>query len=132
MQLTLKQARIDEGLRLVIGWAVISTIDGEPYVDTDDDWIPDDVVLAATVRYAGGDRKAKVMHAGARVGQVVLLMPLTQEIQKAIGVSGSFSGLAVGMQLDEGTAGDAALEAVKAGILKGFSIGGGLARRKVA
>ena len=131
MELTLKQARIDEGHRMAIGWAVISTIDGEPYVDTDDDWIPDDVVFDAAVRYAGGDRVGKVMHAGATVGRVVLVMPLTIDVMKALGVESAFSGLAVGMKLDEGIAGDAALEAVKAGILKGFSIGGGLARRKV-
>ena len=132
MELIFKQASVDEGHRLVIGWAVISSIDDEPYIDADDDWIPDDVVLSAAVRYAGGPRKAKVMHAGASVGQVVLVMPLTTEIQEALGVESPFSGLAVGMQLDEGAAGNAALEAVKAGILKGFSIGGGLSRRKVA
>ena len=120
--------KVDDELGLVIGWAVISTIKGEPYFDTQGDHIPDVVMLKMATHFMENVRAAKEMHAGPTIGKYVFAWPMTADIAKAMGVATPQTGLMVGMKPDS----DAILQKFRDGTYTGFSIGGSGAREEVS
>ena len=105
---------------LVIGWAIVSKENGEPYYDLQGSYIPEEVMLAGAVDFAKGARPTKVMHDGEPVGQAVFLFPLTADIAKAFGFPSDKTGLMVAMKPDS----EAVLQKYESGEYRGFSIGG--------
>lgn len=79
--------KVDDTLGLVFGWGMICKVNGEDHYDQQADHIPEDVMLHATSKFMEGDRVAKAMHKGGRIGQIIHSFPLTTEIMKAYGLS---------------------------------------------
>ena len=114
-----KVAKVEPGLGLVFGWAIICTEGGDPYVDLHNDYIPDNSMLKASTIYAKGLRTAGDMHACAD-GIVVHTMPLTAEIAKAFGIQCDKTGLMIAMEPSDADT----LKKFQTGERTGFSIGG--------
>lgn len=111
--------KVDEGLGLVMGHAIVCNIDGEPYFDLQGDHIPEDSMLKAALDFMENSRMAKEMHDGEAAGQVVFAFPLTTEIAKAFGIETKVTGLMIAMRPDKDM-----LQKFQLGELTGFSIGG--------
>lgn len=114
-------AKVDEGLGLVFGWGIVCQDGGRPYVDSQGDEVPDGAMLAATTDFMQHRRTAKVMHAGAAVGEIVHSFPLTTEIAKAMGIDPKGrSGWMIAMKPRSAEV----LRKFRDGTYSGFSIGG--------
>lgn len=112
--------KTDTNLGIVFGYAIVCKKEGEPYVDLQDDYIPEDVMLKAAADFMTGDRVAKDSHAGENIGQVVFGFPLTSEIAKAFELDPKATGFLVGMK----PGADDILKAYADGEYTGFSLGG--------
>lgn len=115
-----KIAKVDEALGLVIGYAIVCTEKGAPYVDLQNDEIPEEEMLAAALDFMKSQRVAKEMHAGPDKGTVVFAFPLTAEIAKSLDVTTPRTGLLIGVHFDDA----AILRKYADGSYTGFSIGG--------
>lgn len=111
--------KVNEELGLVLGWAIVCTVDGKPYFDKQDDHIPENAMLKAATDFMLHSRRAKEMHDRDEAGTVIYAFPLTSDIQKAYGIECDRTGLMIIMKPDEEM-----LEKFKSGELTGFSIGG--------
>jgi hypothetical protein len=115
-----KVAKVDSTLGLVLGWAIISKLDNEPYFDLQGDHIPEDLMLKASTDFMENSRTAKAMHAGEQRGSILFAFPMTEEIAKAFEIdTGGKYGLMVAMKADEDM-----LARFASGEYTGFSIGG--------
>lgn len=112
--------KVDDELGLVLGFAIISKINGEPYFDVQGDHIPEDAMLDAATDFMMNSRMAKEMHRGDQAGSVVFCWPMTTEIAKTFGITTSRTGLMIAMKPDT----DEMLQKFKSGEYTGFSIGG--------
>lgn len=112
--------KVDASLGLVLGWAIITKVDGEPYFDLQGDHIPDDVMLKASTDFMENRRTAKAMHAGVERGAILHSFPMTEEIAKSYGIdTGGKYGLMVAAKFDAEI-----LAKFTSGEYTGFSIGG--------
>lgn len=111
--------KVDSNLGLVFGFAIVSTLDGEPYFDKQGDHIPEDAMLKAATDFMEHSRIAKEMHAGDQKGSVVFAFPLTADIAKSLGIETKQTGLLIAMKPTEEV-----LTKFKEGTYTGFSIGG--------
>ena len=111
--------KVDEGLGLVFGWAIVCKQDGEAYFDLQSDHIPEYSMLKASADFMGGARMAKEMHAGEAAGTVLFAFPMTTDIAKAFGVETKTTGLMVAMKPTPDM-----LEKFRSKEYTGFSIGG--------
>lgn len=118
-RLECKVAKVDDSLGLVFGWAIICSEGGQPYVDTQDDWIPDAAMLKASTKFAKGNRQGGDMH-HCEDGQIVHTMPLTAEVAKAFEITCDKTGWMIAMAPDS----PETLEKFRSGERTGFSIGG--------
>lgn len=112
-------AKVDDTMGLVFGWAIVCTEDGEDYVDTQDDTIPDDSMMKAATDFALNSRVAKDMHSGDQIGDIVFMFPLTGDVAKSMGIECNKTGLMIAMKPSAGV-----LAKFKSGEYTGFSIGG--------
>lgn len=119
LDMTFEVLKVAEAESIVYGWAVISSIDGEPYFDTDNEHISGEVIRKASTDFMLGQRIANDSHTPDDIGVVVHSFPLTEDIAKAMGVSSRISGWMVGVKTDAET-----LAKFKSGEYKGFSIEG--------
>jgi hypothetical protein len=113
-------AKVDMGLQLVIGWAMITRENGRPYVDSQGDETPDDVLLPAVTAYMERGRAGWLEHRPGEIGTVLLSLVLTDDIAAALGITCSQRGWIVGMKVHDREI----LKAFEEGRLTGFSIGG--------
>ncbi len=111
--------KTDDRLGLVMGFAIVCTDKGKPYVDTQGDHIPEAAMLKAATDFMEDNRTASVMHTGIDVGPVVFAWPLTQDIAAALGIQTEKTGLLIGMK-----PAPEIYERFKSGEFTGFSIGG--------
>lgn len=112
--------KVDATLGLVLGWAIVSKVDGQPYFDKQGDHIPEDAMLKAATDFMLSARTAKAMHVGESRGTIVFAWPMTEEIAKAYGIeTGGKFGLMVAAKFDEGV-----MAKFADGSYTGFSIGG--------
>lgn len=125
---------VDAEHGLVIGFAIVSTVDGEPYYDLNVDQegvhkgekvpenIPDSAVLDAyvDVRKVGTDLPGNVMHSGPDSGVYYDLFPLTKEIADALDITTKRTGLLCVYKPEQEV-----LAKFKNGTFTGFSIEGG-------
>lgn len=100
--------KVDEGLGLVFGFAIVCKVDGEDYFDLNIDTagahkgkrvpenITEDAMLeGAADAVAGGMLAGNEMHAGPDTGTFVFLFPLTTDIAKALDITTKRTGLLV-------------------------------------
>lgn len=111
--------KFDESNRTVFGWGIVSTIDGQPYVDSQNDYIGEEAMMKAAVEFMKGDRVAKMQHTGEPIGRVTVY-PLTADIAKALGIQTQKTGMLASVHVES----DEVLQKFRSGELKGFSIGG--------
>ena len=112
--------KVDDDLGLVMGWAIICKENGVDHYDLQNDHIPEDAMLKASLDFMENSQVAKEMHAGEKVGAVVFAFPLTEEIAKSFGVLSHKSGLMIAMKPES----DEMLAKFRDGTFTGFSIGG--------
>jgi hypothetical protein len=112
--------KADEEQRIVYGWASVVTKDGEAVVDKQGDMIAPDEMEKMATEFMMSARKAKAMHEGEGIGEVIHSMPLTDTIAKAFGVESSREGWMIAMKVHD----DEVWQRVKRGDLRAFSIGG--------
>lgn len=118
-RLDVKVAKVDDSLGLVFGWAIICTEGGAPYVDLQDDYIPDEAMLKASTKFAKGARTGGDMHR-VEDGTIVHSMPLTADVAKAYGIECDKTGWMIAMEPDN----EETLAKFRSGERTGFSIGG--------
>ena len=109
------------GGNVLIGWAVVSKSDGGDLVDRQGDHIPESALYDAVRKFAKSGQKVLQQHRGEPVGKMLFSMPLTSDVQKALGIQSNLTGWAVGVEVSP--------EVIKQyddGDLTGFSIGGRL------
>jgi hypothetical protein len=120
-------AKVDQGLGLVFGWAIVCTEKGADHYDLQGDHIPEPVMLAGTSDFMEHARVGKEMHRGDQIGTVVHSLPLTGEIAKSLGIQSERTGWIVAMKPSA-----AVLEKFVSGEYTGFSVGGMCAFEPVA
>lgn len=111
--------KVDDRLGIVFGFAVVCTVDGKPYVDTQGNEVPGDALVKAAADYMAGPRDVGEMHRETGRGQVVFAFPLTPDIAKALRIDTPVTGLLVGVKPDA-----ALLAKYRSGELTCFSMGG--------
>lgn len=112
--------KVDSGLGLVFGWAIVSKVDGADFYDSQGDHIPEESMLKAATDFMVHSRTAKEMHAGPQKGSVVFAFPMTAELAKSMDIQTKYTGLMIAMRPDD----PAMLEKFRTGEYSGFSIGG--------
>lgn len=112
--------KVDDGLGLVFGWAMICKDGGNDYYDVQDDHIPEDAMLKASTEFMLSRRVAKEMHFGDEQGTIVFAFPVTADVAKAMNISTDRTGLMIAMKPSS----EALLEKFRSGEYTGFSIGG--------
>ena len=125
--ITASVTKVDTNLGIVFGWAIISKIKGKEYFDVQGDHIPENSMLRASAGFMQGRRVAGNMHRPVdtrgnveRIGTVIFAFPLTEDVMKSMGLKSDFTGLMVGMKVDNPDI----LEKFASGAYTGFSIGG--------
>ncbi len=119
---TFRVAKVDDKLGLVFGWALASTLDGgrTPHIDLQKDAIigDDDLIkVAAAFMESGGP--SDVLHDESPDGKIVFAMPLTKDVNAALGIKSDVHGLAIAMRPSPET-----FKRFVKGELNAFSIGG--------
>ena len=113
-------AKVDDSLGIVFGYAIICTEDGEPYFDTQNDYITEESMLKCAADFMQNSRVAGDMHKSAEDhGNIVFAFPLTAEIAKSLEIETKTTGLLIAMKPDAD-----GLAKFKSGERTGFSIGG--------
>jgi hypothetical protein len=112
--------KMDDEQRVVYGWASVVTEDDQPVVDTQGDVISPSEMEKMANDFMLDVRKAKAMHEGDQVGEVIHSMPLTKELMKAFDIFSDKEGWMVGFKIYD----DDTWEDVKNGRFSGLSIGG--------
>ena len=124
-EIRVEVAKTDTEHGLVFGYAIVCTEDGEPYIDKQDDYIPEDSMLEASVDFMLHSRDAGEGHDRTEDGQVVVkgtilfAFPMTADIAKALDIKVRKTGLIIAAKPDADT-----LAKFESGELTGFSIGG--------
>lgn len=100
-------AKVDEGLGLVFGYAIVCKVGGEDYYDLNIDHsgphagervpehVPEAVMTKAALELSECGAPGNEMHDGPDVGHYPFLFPLTTEIAKALGITAEKTGLLV-------------------------------------
>lgn len=119
---TARVFKVDEQLGIVLGFANVSTVNGEPLVDLQDDVTCEDELLKVCAEYAESGAAVDEMHDEQPVdgARTVFLFPLSSAIAKEIGLGDvAKTGILIGVKLPPET-----LAKFKSGELNAFSIGG--------
>lgn len=111
--------KVDEGLGLVFGYAIVCKQDGKDYFDVQGDHIPESAMLDAAADFMLSSRVSKDMHVGEADGTVVFAFPMTTDIAKAFGIETKTTGLMIAMKPSPDV-----LQKFASGEYTGFSIGG--------
>ena len=112
--------------KLVYGWAMVNKIRGEdgeltPYLDTDNEYFPEEVSLKAFEEYMTGERLVDNIHDEKPIGQIIFAFPMITEIANAFGLIEHLpqTGIIVGMRVND----PEILKKYESGEYTGFSIG---------
>ena len=111
--------KVDSSLGLVLGFAIICKVNGEPYFDLQGDYIPEEAMTKAALDFMENSQVAKEMHQGEKIGSIVFAFPLTGDIAKSFGITTDKTGLMIAMKPSPEV-----LKRFQEGQLTGFSIGG--------
>lgn len=113
-------SKVKDGI--AYGWAIVSTIKGEPYVDLHGDWIPPETIAPVAAEFMSKSRVGKDMHEGDPIADVVFCLPVDGDVEKGIGLRDEQerTGLVIGWKPSD----PAILAKIANGERVGFSIGG--------
>ncbi len=118
--------KVDAKKGIVFGFAVICKVDGEIFIDLQDDHIPEDSMFDASLDFAKSQQVSTDMHARDADGQpvpdgegVIFMFPLTTEIAESLEIITKRTGLLVAMKPSAEV-----LKKFVSGEYTGFSIGG--------
>lgn len=118
-----KAESLDKPKRLVFGWAMVSTEKaddkGQPYVDTQNTYIPQNVILNSSYDFMLHSRKSDDMHDEKQVGTVVYAWPFLDGFIVPFAVPAEKRGFAIGVTFDQAT-----FDKFERGEYTGFSVGG--------
>lgn len=119
--------KVDERLGLVLGYALVCKVDGEPYFDLGNpqkgeppEHMPEEGMLEAALDFMQKSRVAQDSHSGREVGTYPFCFPMTTDIAKSLGIQTRKTGLIVGYLPND----DDMLQKYASGEYTGFSIGG--------
>lgn len=120
-----KFSGVNEEKQVAFGWAIVSKVDGEDYYDLQNDHIPEDAMLEASIDFMENSRVAGDMHTKEqdgvkKAGSVLFAFPLTTEAAKALDITSKNTGLMIGMKVTDREV----WKKIKDGTYTGFSIGG--------
>lgn len=115
-----KVVKMDDEQRIVWGWASVVTEDGKAVVDTQGDVISPEEMEKMANSFMLDVRKAKAMHEGGQIGEVIHSMPLTNELMKAFDIYSDREGWLVAFKIYD----DDVWAKVRNGEFQGLSIGG--------
>lgn len=104
---------------LVWGWAFVSQLNGEPYVDLQGDILDEESMLEVAKDFMSGARALDTQHDERATGEVVFGLPMTADIAKAFGIETTTHGFMVAVR----PAPDV-MAKIKDGTYTGFSLGG--------
>lgn len=126
--------KADASLRVAYGWALLTSVDGEPYADSQGDVVEESSLEKAVVKFMLDRRTGSVMHKRGpngepvRVGQIVESVVVTNEKLAAMGLpvpeGRGPRGWWVGIRYDDTPEGEEVWKRIQSGELRGFSIGG--------
>lgn len=120
--------KVDESLGVVFGYAIVcremdAAGNWTDHYDTQGHHIPENEMLKAAVDFAQQQAVQKAaskdMHEGDDIQEVVLMLPVTEELAKALDWDIKKTGLVIGLKPTPEV-----LEMYKKGERTGFSIGG--------
>ena len=117
-QFTAKVEKLQRSHGVLLGWALLTKDGNKPYTDLDGDQFDEADAFDAFVDFSKAATLG-VMHEEEDSGQILSVMPLTTEVQKALGLESDKAGLAVVVKPSA-----ALLKRYEAGELTGFSVGG--------
>ena len=106
---------------VLIGWGVVSKVNGRPLVDRQGDHIPEAALYDAVKEFSKGERPALLQHGGEPMGRMIFSFPLTDDVKKSLGIVCEKSGWLVGVECSADV-----ISKFDDGDLTGFSIGGRL------
>ena len=113
--------KVDTTKKMLFGFGIVSTLKGEPYIDLQNEYIPENVVLDASTEFMESDsRPALAMHEGEPIGKVIHGFPLLGDIAKSMGIKTERTGFIVGVKIEN----DEVLKKYRNGEYTGFSLGG--------
>lgn len=115
-----KVTKVDDRLGVIFGFAIVSHEDGEPYYDLQGDFLTEECVLKAALRFADSERRGEENHEGTAVGDVPFIFPLVSDVAKSMDIQSSRSGLMIGFRPHD----PRILKGFMDGEYTGFSIGG--------
>lgn len=111
----------DDALGIIYGYAMITKANGEAFVDSQGDHIPDQAMLEASADFMENtSRTLGLEHKADEGGKVIFAFPMTDAIKKAFDITTPVNGLIIGIKPKN----QETYEAFKANKLTGFSIGG--------
>ena len=113
--------------KYVAGWASVIEVDGQPVTDIQGDVIGMDELRKSAHTYVTKARAAKVMHDGAIIGEVVESVLIDGDFAKCHGITHGKRGWWIAMAIADPDV----QKQVRAGIFKGFSIGGSGERKPI-
>lgn len=123
-------SKVDEDKRLAFGWCSLSTVDGEPVVDLQGDYIPIEEIEKTAYVYVkdsrvGGDMHSRDGEAPKHTADLVESFVATPEKLQQMGISAEVAknvpaGWWVGMRVND----DEQWRMVKSGERQGFSVHG--------
>jgi hypothetical protein len=118
--------KVDDQKGLVFGFAVVCKVDGEVYIDHQNDSPTEEAMFNAALGFMRKSRMATDMHARDQDGNpipngegVIFAFPLTTEIAKSMDIVTKRTGLMIMMKPSPDV-----LAKFKGGTYTGFSIGG--------
>jgi len=117
--------KVDASLGLVFGWAIVCKENGEDYFDTQDEHIPEPVMLEAAFKAAptlvGADMHVwKDDKTPITTGDIHFMFPLTTDIAEAMGLKTETTGLMIAYKPHT----EEILKKFQSGEYTGFSVGG--------
>lgn len=101
VEATCRVVKTDEKLGLVFGWALASTLTGgaTPHIDLQDDAVVgDDELIKVAADFVDAGAASDVLHDEQPDGKVVFVMPLTKDVNAALGIKSDVHGLAIAMR----------------------------------
>jgi hypothetical protein len=122
VEATCRVIKTDERLGLVFGWALASSLDGgkTPHVDLQNDAVVgDDDLIKVAAEFVDAGARSDVLHDESHDGRVVFCMPLTKDVNAALGIKSDVHGLAIAMRPSPAT-----FKRFLSKELNAFSIGG--------
>lgn len=112
--------KVDDELRIVYGWASVTSEANKAIVDLQGDIIEIADLQKAAHDFITFERQAGDMHVEMGVGTVVDSVVFTADVQKSLGIDLGRQGWWIGMKVTD----DSVWKRVKSGDFTGFSIGG--------